>query len=100
MPPTTDLQIVPRDLRDDADHWETISEELNRALAEMDGSCHPPYGLFDGISHALGATSSYKSALDQMITFLRDGVNETANIARRLRETAEDAERTDAEAAS
>lgn len=85
----SDVNVVVSDLRFDADWWDQISTALNDGLKIMQDYCDLPYATFDGISHALGATSNYQSTHQRMTELLTGGVAETASIAERLRVTAD-----------
>lgn len=90
-----DIDLVVTDLRLDGTRWDTSSTAFADAMKIVTGGGTLPYATFDGITHALGATSSYNETHELLRTLLAGGVAETARIAEALRQTATNMEAAD-----
>lgn len=93
-----DTDAVVGDLRLDATRWDNVSAEFSRAVTMMSEGAVLPFMSFDGITHLLGATTTYNDVLERLQTLLEGGVAETARIAEALRGTATNIETADQDA--
>lgn len=91
----TDVDAVVSDLRLDAGQWDLVSAELGKAKKAIIESCELGFAVFDGISHGLGATDSYKESMESILSYVGSGVTVTLDIGDRLSSTATKIENAD-----
>ncbi|WP_136585510.1 hypothetical protein [Microbacterium hydrothermale] len=81
------IDLVVSDLTADAQRWDDIAGQFTSAVSTIETLALQDF-VMDGLTYALGATSSYNSTHAQILELLRGGATETARIAQALRDTA------------